>query len=195
VATADARRSCGECSLCCTVLRVDDLDKLGGTPCAYLRREGSGCSIHQRRPEICRAYRCFWLKGGLEDDDRPDRLGAVIDLVSAGGVPVMEIRQASVGSFDHSQRLIEIADEFRAHHPVRVTDVADVMDPEREYRLLLAAGEEHRVRGDTIEVWRDAAHQETRRRPWLERALRRIAVWRTARKVRSKARESPYHLG
>lgn len=193
MATQDAKRSCGACTLCCTVLRVDELDKLGGTPCAYLRRGGDGCSIHERRPEICRAYRCHWLQGGLEEDDRPDRLGAVIDLRTASGTPVLEIRQAMPESFERSPRLREIAESFRAIHPVRISDVANVMDPEREYRLLLPGGEEQRVRGDTIEVWRDGALRETRRRPWLERVLRRVAVWRTARKLRSRTREVPYH--
>jgi hypothetical protein len=173
------------------VLRVDDLDKLGGVPCAYLRSQGAGCSIHPRRPGICRAYRCFWLRGGLAEADRPDRLGAVIDLMHAGGAPVMEIRQASPGAFARSERLREIAEEFRAHHPVRVTDVADVLDPDHEYRLLLADGEEHRVRGDTVEVWSNGAYRETRRRPWIERALRRVGLWRTSRKLRRSTRPDP----
>jgi Fe-S-cluster containining protein len=188
MAPGDGERSCGECALCCTILRVDDLAKLGGTPCAYLRREGSGCSIHAHRPSICRGYRCYWLQGGLQVDDRPDRLGAVIDLVSAGGQPVMAIREASPGSYQRSARLAEIAAEFREHHAVRITDAGDVMDPDREYRVLLAGGEEHRVRGDRIEVWQDGARTETRRRPWIERAFRRIAVWRTSRKVHRLAR-------
>jgi len=188
MAPSDARRSCGECTLCCTVLRVDHLAKLGGEPCVYLRREGPGCSIHAHRPPICRSYRCYWLGGGLGDDDRPDRLGAVVDLVSAGGAPVLAIREASPGSFERSARLREIAAEFREHHPVRITDAGDVMDPEREYRVLLARGEEHRVRGDRVEVWRDGARVEARQRPWLERTLRRAAVWRTSRSLRRMAR-------
>ena len=33
----EASRRCGECDLCCRLLRVDDLAKLGGVPCTYLR--------------------------------------------------------------------------------------------------------------------------------------------------------------
>lgn len=177
-------RSCGECSLCCTVLRVDHLRKLGGVPCAYLRRNGPGCSIHPTRPPICRAYRCFWLAGGLEEDDRPDRLGAVLDLVQAGAQPMLAIREARPGAFEGSPRLREIAEAAREATAVRITDAGDVMDPERRYRLLLPGGVEHRVAGDTLEVLRGGRHVETRRRPWLERGLRRVASRWTAARLR-----------
>ena len=70
-------RAGGDCSLCCQVLRVDELAKLGGVPCIHQDVGAKGCSIHPSRPKICRAYRCLWLSGGLAEADRPHRLGAV----------------------------------------------------------------------------------------------------------------------
>jgi hypothetical protein len=70
------RRSCGACSLCCTVRGVDALDKPPGLPCPSLAPLG-GCAIYATRPGECRAYLCGWRCGFLEE--RPDRAGFVVD--------------------------------------------------------------------------------------------------------------------
>jgi len=177
-------RSCGGCSLCCTVLRVDELGKLGGTPCSAVREGGDGCSIHATRPGICRAYFCLWLRGGLDEEDRPDRLGAVLDVSSEGGSPFLAIREAEPGTFDASPRLSAIAGTYRASMPVRITHVRDVMNPARPYRVLLPNGEEHRIEGETVTVLRPGRPPETRRIPWLERLVRRIQLRIEAGRVR-----------
>jgi Fe-S-cluster containining protein len=178
-----ARRSCGECSLCCTVLRVDELRKLGGIPCTELRDDG-GCSIYDRRPGICRAYRCLWLKGGFEEEDRPDRLGAVVDILTTGGSTRLGIQEARPGAFDASPRLREIAQLYRETMPVRIVEAGNVTDPDRPFRLLLANGEEQRVRGEWIDVYRNGERVAQRRFPWLQRQLRRLGVALRARRLR-----------
>jgi len=68
-------RSCGPCSVCCTVLGVVAIDKPDYCACPH---EQDGCSIYDRRPAPCRAYQCLWLSGTIADDDcRPDLLGVV----------------------------------------------------------------------------------------------------------------------
>jgi hypothetical protein len=170
-----AARECGACSLCCTLLRVDELAKLGGTPCVHQRAAG-GCGIYARRPGVCRAYRCLWLDGGLRTEDRPDRLGAVLDLVNRGGHMMLQIRESEPGAFDRSPRLREIAHEFRVAMPVRISDAASVLDPDRPFRVLLPGGEEQRVAGERIETWRDGRLQSARRQPWAERLARRVLL-------------------
>lgn len=176
-------RACGACTLCCTVLRVDALRKLGGVPCRHLRESPEGgCSIHATRPRICRAYRCLWLQGGLEEADRPDRLGALVDVVTEAGTTYLAVREATPGAFDRSPRLREIAERYRAFAPVRIESARDEMDPERPFRLLLAAGEERRVAGDRVTVLREGEPPEERRLPWHERLARRARVrWRVWR--------------
>ena len=70
-----SERRCGSCSLCCRVLRVDPLRKLGGVACLH-QREGTPapCAIHQQpeRPELCGAYRCAWLQGHFEEEDQAE---------------------------------------------------------------------------------------------------------------------------
>jgi hypothetical protein len=169
-------RACGECSLCCTVLRVDPLRKLGGVPCIHQDVAGPGCAIHATRPTICRAYTCLWLSGGLEEADRPDRLGAVLDVVSSGPTVQLEIREAAPGAFDRSRRLQAIATRYRATMPVRIADVGDVLDADRSFRVLMPDGEEHRVRGAWREIVRTSGDVERVRLPLLERLARRAVL-------------------
>jgi len=181
-------RACGACSLCCTVLRVDELGKLAGTPCRHQRvgHPDGGCGIHATRPSICRGYRCLWLKGSLEESDRPDRLGAVLSLASEGLTPTLFVHEREPGVFDASPRLQQIAEHFRAAVPVRIAAAADVLNPDRPQRLLLADGEEHRIEGATTRVYRGGALVETRRLGAIERAFRAVSLtlqrWRLARR-------------
>jgi hypothetical protein len=187
-----AERACGACSLCCTVLRVDELGKLGGVPCPQQRigHPDGGCGIHAERPRICRGYRCLWLQGKLEDGDRPDRLGAVLSLATEGETPTLFVHEGSPGAFDASPRLQAIAESFRRMLPVRISDSANVLDSDRPIRVLLADGVEHRIAGDRCVVHRPGAPPEERRLPWLDRALRRavLALRRAALRVRARRR-------
>jgi hypothetical protein len=54
-------RSCGDCSMCCKIMRVDELDKPQGVWCRHCAPGKGGCTIHETRPFVCRDYRCGWL--------------------------------------------------------------------------------------------------------------------------------------
>ena len=170
-----ASRSCGTCSHCCTVLRVDELAKPAGIDCVHQRGE-RGCGIHASRPEICRRYACLWLQGGLEDDERPDATGGIVDLEAVGPDVRLGIREIERGAFDRSPALQAIAERYRSEMPVRITDAEDVMNPDRPFRVLLADGIEQRLAGDQIEVLRDGVLVEQRVLPWAERFGRRVSI-------------------
>lgn len=81
-------RECGECSVCCTYLRIGaPLDKPGLTPCVHLADPADdgytarGCGRQCDKPPVCIEYRCAWLDGHGEEEDRPDRSGMLIDNV------------------------------------------------------------------------------------------------------------------
>ena len=176
-----ARRACGTCSHCCTVLRVDELGKAAGRDCVHQRGE-RGCGIHATRPGICRAYRCLWLQGGLEEDERPDRTGGVVDLETTGVGLRLAIREVRPGAFDASPALQAIAARYRTQMPVRITDTVDVDDPDRPFRVLLADDVEQRVAGDRIEIFREGVLIERKRLPWADRLARRVSIaWRSHR--------------
>jgi hypothetical protein len=74
-------RTCGDCTVCCTVLKVDapEFRKPAETPCTHLG--ASGCRIHAVRPRICRTWFCAWRRvARLPDDARPDRSGLLVSL-------------------------------------------------------------------------------------------------------------------
>jgi hypothetical protein len=54
-------RSCGDCSLCCKVMQVDEFDKPPGVWCRHCAPGHGGCTIHEARPPVCRNYFCGWL--------------------------------------------------------------------------------------------------------------------------------------
>ena len=73
-------RQCGECTLCCKLVPVNELHKNAGERCKHQRH--TGCAIYAKRPMSCAIWTCRWLS----DDDtadlrRPDRSHYVIDLV------------------------------------------------------------------------------------------------------------------
>ena len=177
-------RVCGSCSLCCTVLRVDELAKLGGCPCLHQLPEG-GCAVHAVRPKICRAYRCAWLEGAFEDTDRPDQLGAVLDLQTRGDSVRLVVRQRDAGALARSARLQEIVSEVRRSMPVEIRDVDDVLAADRPYRVLQPDGDELEIEGDRVRVRREGQLVSDQRAPWLERRLRviqqRFHAWRLRR--------------
>ena len=182
-----AERSCGPCSACCTVLRVDELGKPAGVDCTH-QRVGGGCRIHETRPPICRGYHCLWLQGGLEDDERPDRTGGIVDLEAVGAAVQLSIREIRPGAFDTSPALQSIAKRHRSQMPVRITDTADLENPDRPFRVLLADDVEQRVEGEQIEIFERGVLRETRRLPWMERMARRLSIWRRQRALNRLAR-------
>ncbi|MDG2307543.1 MAG: hypothetical protein P8R42_23395 [Candidatus Binatia bacterium] len=175
----DTGRSCGSCDLCCTVLRVDELEKPARVSCEKLRADGDGCSIYATRPSICRTYKCAWLLGSLGDDDRPDRLGAVLDITLRGDRLWLEIHEESPGAFERSERLREIAQEYRPSAHVRVSDADRAAEPDRPFRILLADGIEQRVHGTRIDVFQNGALIDSTEIGWLRRtAARLLQAWR-----------------
>ena len=79
-----ATRSCGECVACCVYLRIPELDKGGMERCRHLTvvvgtsyAGPGGCAIYDskdpERPACCKEYRCAWLDGHGDEQDRPDR--------------------------------------------------------------------------------------------------------------------------
>jgi hypothetical protein len=179
-------RECGPCTLCCTLLRVDELRKLGGVRCAALRRapEAPGCGIHATRPGVCRAYACLWLSGGLEEADRPDLLGAILDVATEGFVTRLRVHEAMPGAYERSARLREIVEAHRGGMPVRISDVSRAGEPGAPVRELGPGGAEVRVEGDVVTRLSGGRVVERRRLPWLERTLRRAALAWRARKLR-----------
>jgi hypothetical protein len=73
-----ARRRCGDCNLCCTVMAVPDHEpdpKGAGERCAHACSRG--CRIYAVRPQSCAEFNCAWLQGSVPKAYRPDKVGVV----------------------------------------------------------------------------------------------------------------------
>jgi len=76
-------RQCGDCTLCCKLLPVRELQKLSNTRCQY-QRYGKGCTVYNTRkmPGSCKLWNCRWIiNDDTEELSRPDRVGYVIDIM------------------------------------------------------------------------------------------------------------------
>lgn len=85
----DPVHSCGACTLCCTVMRVD----MGPPKPEYVTCQhctGRSCGIYADRPEPCHDFQCLWLASqqmratAMDPALRPDRCGVAIDLNAVG---------------------------------------------------------------------------------------------------------------
>ena len=52
-------RQCGACTLCCKVLNIPALNKPENVWCGHCK-QGTGCTIYQSRPEVCRDFYCSY---------------------------------------------------------------------------------------------------------------------------------------
>jgi hypothetical protein len=76
-------RSCGDCTICCTVMAIDrpDMQKQAGNTCRYCK---GGCTIYETRFELCRTYHCGWRQLPILDESwRPDRSGVLVEFEAA----------------------------------------------------------------------------------------------------------------
>jgi hypothetical protein len=62
-----AKRACGECTLCCKIMAIEEFAKPAGVWCSNCK-PGHGCLVYASRPFECEAYSCLWLT-----DDRFDQ--------------------------------------------------------------------------------------------------------------------------
>ena len=87
-------RSCGTCSVCCYVSKVDfsEVKKPPHKRCLHViddridNRTGS-CGIFGQdcRPSECQSFICSWLGGMGNEDDRPDKTGVMLSINALNG--------------------------------------------------------------------------------------------------------------
>ena len=53
-------RECGDCTLCCKIMGIREIDKSPGIWCGHCR-PARGCAIYESRPQECRKFVCGYL--------------------------------------------------------------------------------------------------------------------------------------
>ena len=75
---------CADCTLCCTVYEIPDLEKKQGHACVHTHRDG-GCDIWGLHPSLCQEFKCLWLRHkDMNALWRPDIAGFVLRLDTDG---------------------------------------------------------------------------------------------------------------
>jgi hypothetical protein len=78
-------RICGDCSLCCKLIRVDAFAKPPGSWCMHCSPGETGCRIYDSRPAECRDFYCAWMVSpSLGEEWRPSRCKIVLRVESDG---------------------------------------------------------------------------------------------------------------
>ena len=68
---ATVGRLCGDCTLCCKLMYVGDINKAAGKWCPDCK-PGVGCSRYEDRPASCKGFYCDWrLNKNLPDYWKP----------------------------------------------------------------------------------------------------------------------------
>ena len=76
---ADSPRQCGDCSLCCKVLGIPELNKPKDAWCPNFA-PGAGCRIYPGRPPSCRNFICRWLGDpSMGPEWKPSHCKMVVD--------------------------------------------------------------------------------------------------------------------
>jgi hypothetical protein len=81
-------RHCGDCTLCCKVMAIEELDKPAGTWCRHCQ-PGRGCGTYDDRPGECREFNCLWL---VDDRFGPHWRPSKSKLVLATSADGIEVR-------------------------------------------------------------------------------------------------------
>lgn len=86
-------RLCESCMACCTYFKITPMKKGPLEHCLHadiklhskLSFTGNSscgnCGIYKTRPQVCRDYKCAWLLGYGDNEDRPDKSGMIIDTI------------------------------------------------------------------------------------------------------------------
>jgi len=73
-------RDCGSCTECCKNLYIEDVYGhvvKPSSPCFFLCSENQ-CTIHEKRPQVCRDFQCAWSQHLLPEWMKPDKSNALV---------------------------------------------------------------------------------------------------------------------
>ncbi len=93
---------CGDCTACCTVIAIAELQKDAYQDCPHLTQRG--CGQYSQRPQVCRRFECMYLSDGWGDRPggevmRPDRCGLLVyGFQSEQGEPAIRISEVFPGA-------------------------------------------------------------------------------------------------
>ena len=115
---------CGECTVCCTLSVVKELNKTAGETCKHCI-SNIGCGIYEERPKECKDFECAYLESGTTNISlRPDNCNVMFfkksDRIFTGVVvpdkPITDIARGQVEAFKQQGYSVVMIKLFKKPH-------------------------------------------------------------------------------
>lgn len=105
---ANKERVCGTCSACCRWPAIPEIDKAARAPCVHLVDGKFGCDRYDDQPKICETYRCSWIRGNGDEEDRPNVCHVLIDMKLTEWGPALVAKSLRPGAVRSRSGLLAI---------------------------------------------------------------------------------------
>lgn len=138
-------RSCDECTLCCKLVGVSEIEKPPRQWCQHCNI-GEGCAIYDTRPESCKRFECFWYSNEwIPNSLRPDRCHFVMEGMQEANAVLVILDPDYPQAWRHGEAM----KLFNQLMKVGISSVVSVSGNRQPEALLLAPGvtPEHIMRG------------------------------------------------
>jgi uncharacterized protein len=122
--TKNENNTCGECTVCCTLSVVKELNKSAGETCKHCISK-VGCGIYEERPKDCIDFECAYLESGTDNISlRPDKCNVMFfkksDRIFVGVVfpnkPITDTARGQIESFKHQGYSVVMIKLFQKPH-------------------------------------------------------------------------------
>jgi hypothetical protein len=112
-------KPCGPCSLCCKLMKIEQLDKPANQWCKHYEK-GRRCTIHAMRPAFCADYYCGWsLRPELDERWRPDNAKFILNLPK--GQLIIQCDPSTPGAWQRAPYYAQIKKWSERHSPQYTT--------------------------------------------------------------------------
>ena len=117
-----SKGECGECTVCCTLSVVKELNKEAGETCKHCDK---GCTIYGKHPQECKDFECAYLESGTTNVSlRPDNCDVMFfrktDRIFVGAVvpdkSVTDIARDQVEAFKQQGFSVVMLKLFKQPH-------------------------------------------------------------------------------
>jgi hypothetical protein len=81
------KRLCGDCTLCCKVMAIEEFAKPANSWCRHCE-PGRGCMMYADRPAECVSFSCVWLINDLLDEHWKPNKSKLVLTTSEDGIEI-----------------------------------------------------------------------------------------------------------
>lgn len=137
-----AKGECGECTVCCTLSVVKELNKVAGETCKHCIN--NGCGIYGSHPQECKDFECAYIQGSGNIELRPDKCNVMFfkksDRIFVGAVvpneSVTDTARGQIEAFKQQGHSVVMLKLFQKPH-IEVADGHNKQEIWKEYINLL----------------------------------------------------------